>query len=77
MYFKEERTELQNVLNEYTYTCRAKLSELHLQEKYSNIEIDDHNCGDIHVIEKLYYKDKLLPICIIILWRRRALFIRT
>ena len=59
---KEERTELQNVLNEYTYTCGAKLSELHLQEKYSNIEIDDHNCGDI--IEKLYYKAKLPPICI-------------
>jgi len=61
--FKATSTgELQQVLENFTYTCGSVLAELELGDDYKDIEIRDHACGDI--IEKLYYSADLEPICV-------------
>ena len=54
--------ELQLLLDDYTYSCGSQLSELHLPDKFENVEIRRHSCHDI--IEKLYYSAKYEPICV-------------
>ena len=58
-----ERRQLQQLLDEHnSYFCGAKLQDLHLEDKFKDVEIRDHACGD--VIEKLYYSAGFEPICV-------------
>ena len=57
-----QRTNLQDILNDYDYSCGAALSELNLPEEYKDVEIRDHECFDL--VERLYYTAKYTPICI-------------
>ena len=57
-----ERRQLQQLLDEHLYSCGAKLQDLHLEDKFKDVEIRDHACGD--VIEKLYYSAGFEPICV-------------
>ena len=51
--------QLQRLLDDYSYSCGAKLEELDLGEGFKNVEVRDHACGD--PIEKLYYLAGLSP----------------
>jgi len=48
-------------LEDYTYTCGVKLTDLELPEGI-NTYSRDINCGE--PIEKLYYAAKYPPICV-------------
>ena len=54
--------QLQRLLDDYSYSCGAKLEELDLGEGFKNVEVRDHACGD--PIEKLYYSAGFEPICV-------------
>ena len=56
---RSQRTQLQQVLDDYTYTCGAKLVELNLGNSFKEVEVQDHLCGD--PVEKLYYLS--LSVC--------------
>ena len=51
--------QLQQFLNDHSYSCGAKLQDLHLGD---DVEIRDHACGD--TIEKLYYSAGFEPVCV-------------
>jgi len=59
---RSQRTQLQQVLGDYTYTCGAKLVELNLGNSFKEVEVWDHLCGD--PAEKLYYSAGFEPICV-------------
>ena len=59
---RSQRTQLQQVLDDYTYTCGAKLEDLNLGDTFKEVEVRDHLCGD--PIEKLYYSAGFEPICV-------------
>lgn len=59
---KEQRLTLQQLLDEYEYTCGATLKDLDLPEEYQDVDVRDHDCYDI--IEKLYFSAKYAPICV-------------
>lgn len=50
---RSQRTQLQQVLDDHTYTCGAKLVELNLGNSFKEVEVRDHLCGD--PVKKLYY----------------------
>ena len=56
----DERRELQLLLDNFIYACGSKLADLHLPEKFKNVEIRDQLCHNL--IEKLYYTAKYEPI---------------
>ena len=60
-----ERCQLQQLLNEHSYSCGAKLQDLHLEDKFKDVEIRDHACGDL--IEKLHYSASFEPILMCLL----------
>lgn len=57
-----QRQQLQQLLDNLSYSCGSKLKDLDLPDEFSNVEIRDHRCKD--PIEKLYYSAKFEPICI-------------
>ena len=59
---KNQREQLQRILDDVIYTCGSKLRDLHLPDQFSNVEVKDHLCGD--PIEKSYYSAKFDPICV-------------
>ena len=59
---KEARLRLQRIIEDHTYTCGAKLSNLDLSDEFKDIEIRTHLCGD--PIERLYYSANFTPICV-------------
>ena len=56
-----QHRQLQRLLDDYSYSCGAKLYELDLGEGFKNVEVRDHAYGD--PIEKLYYSAGFDPIC--------------
>ena len=59
---KEQRVQLQLLLDDFSYTCGSKLKDLQLPDEFTDVEIRDHDCFD--PIEKLYYSAKNEPICV-------------
>ena len=59
---KEARLRLERILEEHSYTCGGKLSDLNLELEFKDVEIRTHSCGD--PIEKLYYSANFQPICV-------------
>ena len=57
-----QRSLLQQLLFNYSYTCGSQLKDLDLPEELKNVEIQVHDCQD--PIEKLYYSAKYEPICV-------------
>jgi len=57
-----QRSLLQRLLLNYSYTCGSQLKDLDLPEEFRNVEIRVHNCQD--TVEKLYYSAKYEPICV-------------
>lgn len=59
-----QRSLLQQLLFNYSYTCGSQLKDLDLPEEFKNVEIRVHNCQD--PIEKFYYSAKYEPnVCIV------------
>ena len=58
----QDKTEIQSVIDDISYTCGATLQELDLPDKFSCVYVREHNCFD--PIEKLYYSAGFEPICI-------------
>ena len=54
--------QLQQVFNDYIYTCGAKLVDLNLGTLFKEVEVWDHLCGD--PVENLYYSVGFEPIYI-------------
>ena len=54
--------ELNSLLEDFTYTCGASLSDLDLPPMLSSVCVRDIHCHD--PVEKLYYSMKYDPICI-------------
>ena len=52
--------QLQLLLDDHSYSCGARLEDLHLGDEYKDVEIRGHACRD--VIEKLYYSAGFDPI---------------
>ena len=50
------------ILDDYTYTCGATLSDLELSGSWSEVCVHDLKCYD--PLDKLYYSMKYNPICI-------------
>ena len=59
---KEEREQLQILLQNFTYTCGSSLKELDLPTVYQYVDVRDHDCFE--PIEVLYYSANNDPICI-------------
>ena len=56
------RQELESVLEDYTFSCGAALSDLELPSVLSEVCARDLQCYD--PVEKLYYSMNYNPICI-------------
>jgi len=56
------RKQLSTLLEDYTYTCGATLSDLELPDSLSSVCVRDVECYD--PLEKLYFSMKYDPICI-------------
>lgn len=56
-----EKKKLSTLLQDYTYTCGATLSELELPDSLSSVCVCDLQC---YLPEKLYFSMKYEPICI-------------
>jgi len=54
--------QLSTLLDNYTYTCGATLSDLELPDSLSSVCVRDVECYD--PLEKLYFSMKYDPICI-------------
>ena len=54
--------QLSTLLEDYTYTCGATLSDLELPDSLSSVCVRDVECYD--PLEKLYFSMKYDPICI-------------
>ena len=59
---QRKKKHLQKALEQFTYTCGARLSSLDLGEEFKNVEVRVHSCYD--PIEKLYYSAGFDPICV-------------
>lgn len=57
-----ERSTLQSILEDVSYTCGASFDDLSLPESLSCVVVRDHRCGD--VIEALYYSAGFEDICV-------------
>ena len=60
--YKLSVAKLQQLLNDHSYSCAAKLQDLHLGDEFKDVEIRDRACGD--TIEKLYYSAGFEPVCV-------------
>ncbi|XP_065906831.1 uncharacterized protein [Dysidea avara] len=59
---KTQRTSLESLLDNYSYTCGSSLQDMELPEPFSEVYVRNINCYD--PIEKLYYSAGYTPICI-------------
>ena len=59
---QRKKKHLQKALEQFTYTCGARLSSLDLGEEFKNVEVRVHSSYD--PIEKLYYSAGFDPICV-------------
>ena len=59
---KSEKSSLQSVFEDFTYTCGASLSDLDLSGRLQDVVVRDLRCYD--PLEKLYYSLNRDPICI-------------
>ena len=59
---KTQRTSLESLLDNYSYTCGSSLQDMELPEPFSEVYVCNINCYD--PIEKLYYPAGYTPICI-------------
>ena len=59
---KSEKSSLQSVFEDFTYTCGASLSDLDLSGRLQDVVVRDLRCYD--PLEKLYYSLNHDPICI-------------
>ena len=57
-----ERTQLEEALSDFTFTCGAPLQDLDLPGKLADVYVQDIVCGE--PVEKLYYSAKYPPICL-------------
>ena len=59
---KQQKEDLQRLLDDYMYSCGASLKDLNLPPEFNKVDLRDHDCFD-H-IETLYYSAKYQPICV-------------
>lgn len=59
---KQQRDDLQRLLEDYEYSCGASLQYLNFPSEFKKVDICDHDCFD--PIETLYYSAKYQPICV-------------
>ena len=57
-----ERTTLQSILEDVSYTCGESFDDLSLPESLSCVVVRDHWCGN--AIEALYYSAGFEDICV-------------
>ena len=58
----QDKTAIQSLIDDISYTCGGTLQELELPDKFSCVFVKAHNCFD--PLEKLYYSAGFEPICI-------------
>ncbi len=57
----QERSLLQNILEDISYSCGATLEQLDLQGRLEGVCVKAHACND--PMEKLYYSCGFEPVC--------------